>query len=338
MKKKNKSVTLSDIAEKLGVSVVSVSNALNGKKGIGEELSMQIRKVAEEMGYKRRTSISNVKSTHNIGVIIAQRYVELEPSFYMDIYRKLVIKAALIGCFITLEVLVREKEEKLVLPEMIENSTIEGIIVLGEVTKAYTDYLSSTCKEPCVFLDYYEDIKDTDFIVTNGYRGMYRMTMLLIKAGHREIAFVGTPLAISSITDRYLGYCKALFEHDIELDEDWVIPDRKVTTTDIKIELPTNMPTAFVCSSDITAGVLIPMLQEKGYRVPEDISVVGYDHYLMPPIPGIELTTYEVDMDAMAQIGLNTVLERMRAGNSARGLRVVEGHIINGTSIKQIED
>jgi len=99
--------------------------------------------------------------------------------------------------------------------------------------------------------------------------------------GHKKIAYVGTLLSTNSITDRYMGYYKAMLEHGQEVPADYVIDDRSKDTRARRINydfvLPKDMPTAFACNNDVTAIDLIGYLKQKGYRVPEDISIVGFD-------------------------------------------------------------
>ena len=126
----------------------------------------------------------------------------------------------------------------------------------------------------------------------------------LYRMGHRKIAYVGTLLATEGITDRYFGYQKALLELGLEQKKEWVLDDRHIETGKIDtvnmLQIPKDMPTAFVCNCDLTASFLIKKLKDNGYRVPEDIPVVGFDNYLHPGLSDIQITTHEVDLKEMA--------------------------------------
>lgn len=82
-----KRVTLQMIADRAGVSVVTVSNVLSGKKGAGEEVRNRVNAIAEEMGYNREKKQAGGQ-VYRIGVIIAERYVKEHPSYYMNLYRQ----------------------------------------------------------------------------------------------------------------------------------------------------------------------------------------------------------------------------------------------------------
>jgi len=130
-------------------------------------------------------------------------------------------------------------------------------------------------------------------------------------------------------------------EHGIAVREDWTIPDRDIQTgeidTDRLMQLPQEMPTAFVCNCDLTASYLIRKLHEQGYRVPEDISVVGYDNYLFPGLCDVAITTYEVDMKEMARQTVHTLIRKMAGEPYRQGISIVEGHMVEKDSVKSRE-
>lgn len=337
-----KSVRLTDIAERLGVSVVTVSKALSGKKGVSEELRMKIRIVADEMGYRPVHAIQEEKSkSYTVGVVSFERLFNETASFYWKMYQELTIQTIKQNCFMMLEVISIPDEEHLALPKLLDEERVDGIIMIGKPRREYLKMLYQNIKLPIVFLDFYDDELIVDSVVSEGYQGMYRMTEYLIQKGHEEIAFVGTLMYTESITDRYFGYCKALMEHGIKHRPEWILDDRNVEDgcmgLPYKIALPTdNMPTAFACNNDVTAYALIRQLKEAGYRVPEDISVVGYDDYLFAELGDSRITTYAVDIEKMAQTALQVLLQRIT--NCAVGARVYEvnGRLIERKTVKKL--
>lgn len=337
-RKEHKNVKLSDIAAELNISTVSVSNALNGKKGVSDELRQKVFDTAEELGYRHGgADEAQQKSVqYNIGVIIAERYIRQQGvSFYMSIYQEIVLAALNKGCMTLLEVLSSENEEQYKIPDTIAGARADGIIILGELMHPYTRILKDSTKMPIVFLDHYEDTPDTDFIISDSYNGMHSMTRLLIEEGYRRIGFVGEILKNSSITDRYLGYRKALMEEGLELRDDWITRLEKDADNQPYIPLPEDMPDAFVCHCDVTAKLLIDQLRGLGYSIPGDIGIVGFDNYLVDDIDGVSLTTYDVDVRAMAQIAVNTVIRKLERTHFISRLRIVDGGIILGNSHKR---
>lgn len=337
-----KAVKLADIAEKVGVSVVTVSKALSGQKGVSEEMRARIKELADEMGYTPiHTAQAGRSRSYTVGVVTFETYFTRFASFYWKMYQELATRAVKKNCFSMLEVISSYDEDNLVWPKLItENQKIDGIIVIGRPKQSYLKMLYQNKKIPMVFMDFYDDEEIVDSVVSASFNGMYRMTDYLIKNGHTKVGFVGSVMYTESITDRYFGYCKALMEHGIEVRQDWVIKDRDysdgVIGIEYKLQLPKEMPTAFVCNNDVTAYALIRQLEERNYHVPEDISVVGYDDYLYPEYGDSRITTYLVDMAEMSRIALSCIIKRIENISMNASVHIVNGTIIERMTVKKL--
>lgn len=331
-----KKVKLETIAEKLGVSIVTVSNALKGKKGVSGEMREKIIRTAQQMGYQSVQREKKTRDSHIIGAIVAERYVREFPSFYMEVYKSISQEAMKRGSLTMLEVATREKENLEEKFSAFQDCGIEGVILIGEMKKEYIDAVRSEYKNvPIVCVDYYDVYDDMDYIVTDGFGGMEQMTRLMIKEGIRDLAFVGTVNATKNITDRYLGYCKALDKAGIEDAKHHIIADRDSAgeVFDLNPQLPEKLPQGFVCNCDRTAFAIIRKLKERGMRVPEDISVVGFDNY-PPDANGGRLTTYQNDEQLLANLSIHTMIRRIEGRKKPEGIRIVEGSVVHGESVK----
>lgn len=335
-----KKVKLEDIAAELNVSIVTVSNALKGKKGVSEEMRQKITKMAEDMGYRRVFREKKQQNSYIIGVAVAEKYVKEFPSFYMDIYQRIAAEAMKKGHLTVLEVVTPEKENLANPFESFLEKRISGLILIGELKKEYLNAIRKNYDIPIVCVDYYDIYEDMDYIVTDGFNGMASMTEYLLSRGYRNLMFVGTLTATKNITDRYLGYCKAFTQAGLTDIEKRVLPDRDFENGDYHIEfnLPEELPEAFVCNCDKTAGILIRKLEARRIRVPEDVAVVGFDDYKAQLSEGLKLTTYKNDEKVMAQISLKTLLRRIEGKGRAHGVRIVEGGIVEGNTVKEKGD
>ena len=333
-----KAVKLSDIAKKMNVSTVTVSKALSGQKGVSEEKRQQIKALAEELGYMTPSAARLMagESSYNIGVIVAKRYFHQSQSFYWSMYQEATTYALSKNSFTMLEVVEEEYEESCTVPRLIEGGRINGLIIIGIMNRDYLETVSKSTDLPIVFLDFYESGIKCDSVVSDSYFGMYHMTNYLCENGHKKIAYVGTLFTTNSITDRYFGYCKALAENGIEIRKDYIIDDRFPETkakTGFRIRLPKDMPTAFACNCDVTALEIIKMLNDQGYRVPQDVSVVGFDNYAFYNTDNIELSTYAVDGKGMARLAVKRLIKKMSGDNAFMGTAVVEGKLIPGKTV-----
>lgn len=342
----DKNVTLKDIAKEMQVSIVTVSNALAGRSGVGDELRIEIEKRAHEMGYRRkarreRKSISKRSRVYNagtrIGVIAENKYLEKYTSFYWEMYQRVVVAASGKACFTSLEILTDDQERRKEMPLLLSDEEINGFIIIGMLDEAYLKKLYQTADCPILFLDFAYDGIPCDAVISNGFYGMYQMTNYLIGLGHTEIGFIGNYYATGSIMDRYQGFSKSLLEHGIAERQEWVLSDRDIDTGKPRLQLPDRLPTAFVCNCDYTAEFAAKRLMEAGYRIPEDISIVGYDDFLVSGILHGKVSTYAVDMDGMALLALELLLKRINGEGQEPTVRMVDGRMVIRQSAKAYE-
>lgn len=336
-----KSVRLKDIADRIGVSTVTVSKALSGQKGMSDEMREKIYSLANEMGYipsVSRKAFSNQKS-YTIGVLMSEHFMDEYGSFYNRMNQQVSQLVMEKGSFTMMEVISEEMENRGVMPRLISDNKVDGIMVIGRLSQKYLDEIRENTGIATVYLDFCNHSGNEDAVVSDSYNGSYCITNYLYDLGHRDIAFVGTVMASGTITDRYFGYRKALLEHGIEYREEWIIPDRDEKTGVIDsgkyFVLPKKMPTAFVCNCDITASILIKKLVEKGYKVPDDISVVGYDNCLYPGLSDIKITTFGVDSYEMGRNAVLNLLRKIGKERYRQGVMILEGHLIEGDSVKK---
>lgn len=330
-------VRMSDIGEALGVSTVTVSKALSGQKGVSEELRARIKELAEEMGYKKRpASREESGKSYNIGVLVAEIYVEKYATFYWEMYQAVNARAAKANCFVLLEILAAEDENELTPPMLLKEEKVDGMLVLGAVQNKYLRMMEEF-GVPLVFMDFYDTALQEDSVISNSFYGTYALTNYLMDMGHTEIGFVGTAFTTVSITDRYYGYLKSMEEHGLPVRKEWIVPDRDQRRRCYEeIELPEKLPTAFVCNCDFTAGKVIKCLKARGLKVPDDVSVVGFDDFIYPGLCDVEITTYSVNMEAMAEVGLDMVQAKMNGRKYRKGMNMVEGQIVLKESVKRI--
>ena len=336
----SKKVTMSDIAEELGISTVTVSKALSGQKGVSEEMRQRIMQIAEERGYQKSSQFKENES-FKIGVLIDARYLGNIDSFYGHMYQIFSAKAAKMGCFTMLEVLSDGDAENLVYPKLIGDGNVDAVVIMGALNDEYLEMLDEKLLTPTYYMDFSDRKHQKDSVISGSYYGAYILTNYLFDRGHKDIGYVGTVLATPSITDRYLGYVRALMEHGCTVNKDWVLDDRDsgnhVIDIDKNIKLPKKMPTAFVCNCDLSATRFINYLKEKGYKVPQDISVVGYDDFVYSnSADDLGITTYKVDMDEMVRRTLKRILHTLRGEKYRDGLSIVEGQLVERDSVKRL--
>ena len=319
-----KRATMRDIARAVGTSAVTVSKALAGKPGMSDKLRSKIMKKAGEMGYEYPRNSRVILPEHmEIGILIPDKYFEPD-SYYAILCKRLIKKLEDMGHFGLLEILTTEVEKQFALPNLLTAGHADGLILLGEPAKPYYRKIAQA-GVPIVFLDFYDEQANADAVAGDNSYGTYRLTSHLIRRGHTKIGFVGNIKATSSIMDRFLGYYRAMLVNDLQVREDWIIPDRELTGGLVKPVLPEELPTAFVCNCDITARMVIRLLREKGLRVPQDVSITGFDDFPQGNPGDVPLSTFRIDTNGMIELAIKSLLERCAGVQKPFGRLVVGG-------------
>lgn len=332
-----KSVTMSDIAKAMNVSTVTVSKALGGREGVSEALRGKIKQKAIEMGYRVHTGNRAGKDglTYNIGIIVAKQFISEPSAFYWIIYKHLVELLQKQNYYGMLEV-VDNENGVFEIPNSVSDKKVDGLIVLGQFSDSYVDKLMSYYI-PSVLLDFCVAREDADAVLSDNFYGAFQLTSHIIANGHRKIAFLGNIHGTSSAQDRFLGYYKALLENRISLRQEWIIRSQNADGEVLKsFELPEEMPTAFVCSSDECAFVLVNQLKNAGFRVPQDVSVAGYDNHIYSTMCSPHLTTMDVDGFRMAKEASDILLAKIRGDEVKRGRTLVSGKLVVRDSVRNL--
>lgn len=327
-----KKVTMADIAQTLGISVVSVSKGLSGKEGVSEEMRGRILAKAKELGYNPAGGRRLPSQGRSIGILSADRFFD-ENTFYTHLYREILLQCTAHGDFAIMELVAPVCEHTPTLPTIVTEHKVDALIFMGQMDRAYLETVTR-CGLPYLLLDFYDDTLDADCVLSDNLTGGYQLARHLLSQGYRELGFVGSVRATSSNMERYLGLVRALLEAGIVPKPEWLLEDRDEHGRFIPFRLPEVLPEAFLCSCDEVAFHLVQSLTERGLRVPEDIAVTGYDDYRYSTIGSPTLTTYRVNVSGMAQAAVR-LIRRKLAGKPVRFPRnTVPGTLVIRESTK----
>jgi LacI family transcriptional regulator len=328
---------MNDISEIVGVSKVTVSKVFNNRDDISEEVKRKVLQVAEELGYRYNPGVKTLKTgiTHNFGVIVTKIFLERYEDFYVNIFKNLMLQAEQHRYNIIPNIVRKAQIDALELPHLCKEHRVDGLVILGELPRPYIQEMMKY-NIPMVLVDFTIRDLEVDSIVTNNFEASYFATNYLIEKGHKHIGFVGNIKTTKSIMDRYLGYCKAIYEHDLELKDEFTIKERDDESNELDYDLPDELPTAFICNNDKAAYDLIKKLNTKGISVPEACSVIGFDDVAHSIFSDPKITTMRVRKDTMAEFAIKRLLSHIENKHLTVEKAVISADLVERDSVSSL--
>lgn len=307
--------TIKDIAKQAGVSISTVSYALNGTGNIRPETQERIRRIACEMNYipNINAKLLKVRQTKTVGLFLSF----FSGSFFLYLTESICQSLSMRDYDLQLHI-AKEGGESLI--SKILSANVDAAILLHyHLSEQDAKRLNRTMADnhmPLVYLDR-ETVDDkTSCIVTENGKGIEQVVQYLAETGHRRIAYLRGEDCYDDIK-RYEAYLSAMKRLGLEVRPYWQFNATEFTEWAgyqfMKSVLPTlsDMPDAICCANDCLAVGCIKALQSFGYTVPQDVSVTGYDNLIPAMLSDIPLTTVQYPVVRMGQMAVNEVFRLM---------------------------
>jgi DNA-binding LacI/PurR family transcriptional regulator len=272
-------LTIKDIARQLGISISTVSRALKDHPDISEETKLQVKAYAQKVHYRPNVLALSLRrqKTFTIGLIIpaivhhffSSVISGIEDLAYKEGYNLIICQSN-----------ENQHREAINLQTLIDHR-VDGILVsLSKTTKTFEHFQDAVKNDlPIVFFDRVCEQVDTDKVVTDDFEGGRIATNHLLKRGCRNIVHLAAPIELSIGRDRREGYCSALRNQKLEIRQDRILkcdtPEEVKALKNHLLRIAPEIDGIFAVN-DSTAIAAIQILQGNGYRVPEDIAVVGF--------------------------------------------------------------
>lgn len=311
-----KKITLKDIASEFGVSISTVSKAINDSHEISQDLKVRIQRYAKENHYKpNRLALSLLKkSTKNIGVIVPN----ILNYFFIQVFYGIEKTANtrgynIISCTSDESFL---KEVKTV--ELLSTGTVDGLILsLSEETQSKEDFhhLQEFIENqiPLVLFDRVTDVIDCDKVIVDDFEAGYKTAKHLIKTGCENIAVVSA-ISNSSVGKlRIKGYKKALKEAKINYDEKLNVKIQKDDDLQLLLSLLLGHKKvdAIIALDEITAVDVLFILKSKQILVPEEISIIGFTNGRLSKYVSPSLTMISQHGKYIGELSANLLIDRI---------------------------
>ena len=330
--------TIKDIAKIANVSVSTVSKALNARADVSERTRKKILQIAQQIEYdisRLRKEAPLVKSK-NIDVIFCreEKPLSLNP-FYSRVLEGIEAELALNYFNLVLTLLPNRKD--IPLPAPIVNQEVDGVILVGVFNQDFIDKIKRI-KIPVVLIDPKIVVEEFTQVLIDNEHGGYTATQYLINKGHRRIGFISGPLERQSFFQRYLGYKKALAFHGIPFNKDLVQTgglEEGYQNTKKLLSLA-HPPTAIFSANDINAIYGLRAIQESDLKVPDDVSVIGFDDIELAKMSSPQLTTIRVYKEEMGSIAVRLLMQHLRCEISKPVVSIVPTRLVERGSVRQI--
>ncbi|MFC0212308.1 LacI family DNA-binding transcriptional regulator [Paenibacillus chartarius] len=305
MMNRRKKVSMQDIADHLQISKNAVSIALAGKKGVSREVREQVLLTAKELGYGRYGERD--KPSLNMLVLVPERIISFEDNdhflFFHNLMWTLEKEIRNQGYNAVIARIDRQMEEERRLPNLFHDVPFVGVVLFGIVSHSYAGMVAEQGK-PFVMLDSYHRGIRAPAVTSANIEGAYEAVTYLSRCGHRRIGFVGATNLTTSHEERWVGYWTAMRDAGLAMDAAMCLTEsRGFEATEEEIrnywQSMQAKPTAVFCSNDRAAILLMKVLRDMNIRVPEDVSVMGFDDLRMAESMNPGLTTMRVDIPGM---------------------------------------
>lgn len=289
--------TLKELADQLGLSVPTVSRALNGYADVSEATRLRVARAAEAMGYRPNPIARQLRTqrTDTIGLIIPGARGQFADPFFLSFLDGIGTALRESGLDLLVTSAPPGPEEMETYRRWVEGRRVDGFIIgRTRVQDERVTYLSEA-GIPFVCHGRTNAAKPYPYLDIDGRAGFYRATAYLLELGHTRIGFIGAPPEYQFAHHRLAGYLEAMQAHGLQPEADWIRPGNLTETSGAEVALTLlrrdARPTALLCANDAMALGAVYAAQQLGLTVGADVSIIGYDDIPVSRFISVPLTT-----------------------------------------------
>ena len=310
-------VTIKDIAKELGLSVSTVSKALNDYPDIAPETKRRVQELAQILDYYPSATARSLRRRHTnkIGLLLFLRVVgsSLTSEYEFELIRGVAFTAEKRGYNLVLYTTVTREADQLM--RICRAREVDGLILIGAGHLEELIAFLSREAIPFVVLNRRVEQPDVSFIAPDNVNGARAAVCHLLELGHRRIGYIGRPDDPETNIDRLAGYRQALAEFGVPFDERLIIPASFESGSGYRamkalLDLP-SPPTAVFAFNDHLAIEALQAVKERGLQVPADVALVGFDDIHSSLVTTPPLTTVHQPLLEMGSQAAQVLLDRI---------------------------
>jgi LacI family transcriptional regulator/LacI family purine nucleotide synthesis repressor len=316
-------ITIIDVAREAGVSKSTVSLVINGNNAIKPETRDRVLEKVRELGFVPNINARNLttRKTHILGVIMIVEnldYSSYEFDSETEIFSYDVATGIPAGLACSDYGILTERfcaaGDKTALPKLVINRRVDGVFVMGGAF--HSNFISNLKKHKIAVVVVGRHLAEVDSVSPDFIEAAYLSTKYLITTGHRKILFINCPTIFSSNQDRCLGIIRAAGECAYSIDPAWMINTQHNTGESgyraVRYCWESGMrPDGIFVANDTLALGVMRFLHERQARVPDDISIIGYEDSILAGYAVPPLTTINISKAKMGEEAARLLLERL---------------------------
>jgi LacI family transcriptional regulator len=327
------SSTVKGIARRANVSAATVSLVLNGKSGISEETRSKVLQAAADLNYAKRNGkpvkAGQPRTLRFLKIARHGHTVNRDHNVFLSDYIDgLSSEASLLGH--TLEVASFEGEPVENIVRSLQGAEIDGAIVLGTELSEPDFRLLRQIAVPFVIIDTFCDFSECNFVDMNNKDAVFKVVSHLVDNGFRHIGFIGSNVQTINFDLRRTAFIEVMRKFELPFDaRDIVTVDSTYEGAyqDMRAKLAGGLqvPDCYFCTNDIITYGCIKALREFDIRIPQDLSIVGFDNLPLSATMDPPLTTVEVSKKKIATLAVRLLDEQIHANTRQPAVKILVG-------------
>lgn len=331
-------ITIKDIAKHAGVSQSTVSKALNDRPDISSEMKTKILEIVKELNYTPQAFGKALKKkvSENIGILFCRDLHSLSGNpFYSRVLEGIEGEVALHNFNLLLQIITETTKDEL--PKMVREGQVEGLIILGTFEDRYLNRIIDSGTN-VIMIDPKKTDENCCQVLIDNEHGAFLAIKYLIDQGHRRIGFISGDLARSSFQQRYNGYKKALKLNDIPLNEKLVQTYGLENGYDhVRYLVEKQNVRCIFAANDLNALYGYKAINDMNLRIPDDVSIIGFDDIDLAKMAAPPLTTVRVYKEELGSIAVRTLLKMIHGELKNSVTTIVPTKLIERESVKKLE-
>jgi LacI family transcriptional regulator len=334
-------ITIKDVARELGVSVSTISRALKDRPDIGIKTKLRVREAVEKMNYRPNAVALSLRNqrTRMIGVIVP----EIVHHFFSSVISGIDEAAVAAGYNVIFFQSNENYEREILNIQSVIASRVDGVLIsYAKDTKNFNHIRQLLDDQiPVVFFDRACDEIETDKVIVDDFEGAFNAVEYLIKTGCRRIAHYAGPQHLQTHYQRKRGYISALEKNGFPVIDDLIVTcDSYESALRITRVLmgDGHPPDAIFAVNDMTAVGSLNSLKSMGFRVPDEVSVVGFTNGLITSVTDPLLTTVSQPGFEMGKRATEILISRLQGEKPNRSpvTEIIKTHLVIRESTRKL--